>query len=273
MLFAINYSPPAAALVTEKRIQVDRFKCPDWPDMIAEASQLRPVAVHFTLAAGRNKLHRVDWRLVERLLKQTDTPYVNLHLEPHVSDYPNLDLNDPGQVEILIEQIIDEIRLVTDRFTPQRVILENVPWRGAGYKVLRQAVQPDIITRLVEATGCGLLLDISHARIAAHHLGMDERAYMAQLPVHRLSELHFTGLHNLEGYLQDHLEALDTDWPVLDWVLDQIRNAVPTIAGTWKRPWMLSFEYGGVGEKFDWRSDPHVIAAQVPMLYERVTDL
>jgi uncharacterized protein (UPF0276 family) len=267
MLLAINYSTQAASLVKEKRIQLDRFKCPDWPEMIAEASQIRPVAVHFTLAAGRGKLYKTDWKLVEHLLVETDTPYVNLHLEPHVNDFPGIDPDDPAQDEPVIEQMVADIRLAAQRFGPERVIVENVPYRGRGYKVLRPAVLPEVITQMLGATGCNLLLDISHARIAAHSLEMDEREYMSRLPVQRLCELHFTGLHNLDGQLQDHLEILDTDWPVLDWVLDQIRT------GEWKKPWMLAFEYGGVGEKFAWRSNPQVIAAQAPQLYERIRDI
>lgn len=267
MLLAINYSPQAAALVSENRISLDRFKCPEWPDMIAEASQIRPVAVHFTLAAGRGKLHKTDWKLVERFMMQTDTPYVNLHLEPHVNDFPGIDPDDPAQYERVIEQMIADIRMVAKRFGPERVIVENVPFRGQGYKILRPAVLPEIFTQVLETTGCNLLLDISHARIAAHYLEMDERKYMSSLPVHRLCEMHFTGLHNLDGQLQDHLEILDTDWPALDWVFDQIRS------DQWKKPWMLAFEYGGVGEKFDWRSRSQVIATQAPLLYERTKDI
>ena len=267
MFLAINYSSQAAALVSENRISLDRFKCPDWPDMIAEASQLRPVAVHFTLAAGRGKLHKTDWALVERLLAQTGTPYVNLHLEPHINDFPGIDPDDPAQDERVIEQMIAEIRLVANRFGSERVIVENVPYRGHGYKVLRPAVLPNVITQVLDATGCGLLLDISHARIAAHHLEMDEQTYLSSLPVHRLRELHFTGLHHRDGQLQDHLEILDTDWPALDWALEQIRST------RWQRPWMLAFEYGGVGEKFSWRSDSQVIATQTPQLYERIKDV
>jgi len=48
----INYSTQAADLLKQGKIQVERFKCPDWPDMIAEASQLCPVAVHVNLKAG-----------------------------------------------------------------------------------------------------------------------------------------------------------------------------------------------------------------------------
>jgi hypothetical protein len=53
---AINYSPQAAQLMAECRIEFDYFKCPDWPGMISEAQKLKPVAVHFTLIAGNGSL-------------------------------------------------------------------------------------------------------------------------------------------------------------------------------------------------------------------------
>ena len=269
MLLAINYSTQAAALLAENRIHIDRFKCPDWPNLIAEASLQRPVGVHFTLTAGRAKLEAMDWCLVERLMNQTGTPFVNLHLEPQSEEFPEFSpkMELPDQVEQVIEHMIAEVNRAARLFGPEKVIVENVPYRGAGHRVLRPAVQPEIFSRVLEETGCGLLLDISHARIAAHYLGMDERVYMDQMPTHRLKELHFTGLHWRDNFMQDHLEALETDWPVLDWVLEQIRS------GRWARPWMLAFEYGGIGEKFAWRSDPQVIAAQAPMLYQRVKDI
>ena len=36
---------------------------------------------------------------------------------------------------------------------------------------MRPSVEPEVITRVVEESGCGLLLDISHARIVANYLG------------------------------------------------------------------------------------------------------
>jgi hypothetical protein len=33
MEFALNYSPQAAQLLQEGRIEIDRYKCPDWPDV------------------------------------------------------------------------------------------------------------------------------------------------------------------------------------------------------------------------------------------------
>jgi uncharacterized protein len=74
--------------------------------------------------------------------------------------------------------------------------------------------------------------------------------------------MHFTGVHQIDGWLQDHLPALEADWQALDWVLERIRSS------EWAQPWMLAFEYGGVGGKFTENSDPQVIEAQGNRLYE-----
>jgi uncharacterized protein (UPF0276 family) len=264
MEFAINYSTQAAALLAAGKIEIDRFKCPDWPDLIAEASRHRPAAVHFELQARRSDLSEVDWERVAGLLEATGTPYVNLHLDPRRRDYPGFpaDTQDNAQREQVVERMLRAVMTAVRRFGAERVIVENVPYRGPAGKVLRPAVEPEVIRYITNRSGCGLLLDISHARIAARHLEVDEKAYMSELPVERLRELHFTGLHWREGMWQDHLEALEADWPVLDWALERVR------LGEWTRPWLLAFEYGGVGEKFAWRSESAVIATQAPRLYE-----
>jgi uncharacterized protein (UPF0276 family) len=114
----------------------------------------------------------------------------------------------------------------------------------------------------LDELNCGLLLDISHARISAHHLGIDEREYISKLPVKRLREIHYTGLHNINGKLVDHLPILEEDWPILEWVMSQINS------GDFSQPWLLAFEYGGIGERYADRSDPNVIASQIPRLYD-----
>ena len=274
MKFAINYSEQAAALLAAGQIELDYFKCPDWPDLIARLAGHWPLAVHFNLKAGGGRMASSDWQQIEALLDRTGTPYVNLHLDPLVDDFPgfSVDTPDAAQFDAVEAQMLADLQVLVEHFGPQRVIAENVPYRGAQGRTLRPAVEPVVICRLLEETGCGLLLDISHARIAAHHLGLDEWEYMAQLPVHRLRELHFTGLHWREGRLQDHLETLPADWPVLDWVLERIRLGANG-PGEWARPWMLAFEYGGLGEKFAWRSAPQVIVEQVPLLYQRLQNV
>ncbi len=269
MLLALNYSPQAAALLQEGRIQIDRFKTPDWPEMIAEARSLCAVAVHLNLQAGRGQPKPVDWDHIERILDETDTPYVNLHLESKLKDFPSLrvDVPETSQAGQIVQRMLEDVQAAVERFGAQRVIVENVHYRAGRGKTLRPSVEPPVMRRILDETECGLLLDISHARIAAHYLGVDERDYIEALPVERLRELHFTGLHHLDGDLVDHLEILESDWPVLAWALERIRS------GAWARPWLLAFEYGGVGEVFAWRSEARVIAAQVPILHQLVQNV
>ncbi len=257
MEFAINYSTQAGVLACAGRLKLDRFKLPDWPDLILEAQQRLPVAVHFGLDAGRARLSEKKMKRALEIADQTGTPYVNLHLGCKRGDFPENSLNSTNSQlrRAVYERIRSDIILALQVVPAERLILENVPFRPNG-NVLRAWVDPSLIRGLVEETGCGFLLDIPHARISAHYLGVDERLYMLSLPVERVRELHFTGVQTFGELLLDHLPALDGDWRALEWVLARIKD------GTISAPWMLALEYGGVGEKFNWRSSAQDIESQ-----------
>ena len=266
MKFSMNYSLAAADLLADEAITLDLFKTPGWPDLVGQALEMRPVAVHFNLEAGSGRLVHSDWSQVDNLLPLSSSPLVNLHFEPRAEDYPGVPLqtHDTDHISLMLERTIADVQAAVERFGVENVILENTPFPAMSVHILQAATQPAAICQVVEETGCGLLLDISHARIAAHSLEMDEQEYLAALPVDRLRELHITGVHPWENGLRDHLPMLEQDWLALDWVFGRIRD------GDWAPAWMLAFEYGGVGEKFAWRSDPQVIASQAPRLYEMV---
>lgn len=268
MEFALNYSPQAAELLRAGKIEIDRFKCPPWRDMIVEARQFCKVYVHFDLVAGTPKLAKTDWDVVEALLAQTDTAFVNLHLAPRGGDMPEFDdPNHPACYDAVVEQLIRDVEMVVRRFGTERVIAENVPYRDSGGYFIRNAILPEAVSQVVTATGCGLLLDVSHARIAAFALGMDWRDYIAALPLDRVRELHLTGLGVNENVITDHLALTDADWLVVGWAMEQIRTRA------WSRPALVALEYGGVSSKFEWRTDSTVIATQVPRLLGMVREL
>ncbi|MFZ0533342.1 MAG: DUF692 family multinuclear iron-containing protein [Anaerolineales bacterium] len=266
MQLAINYSPPAAKLVRSGRIKIDLFKTPDWVWMVDAAKNLRPVAVHFTLEAGNEGLGHINWEAVEHIAQITSTPYINLHLDSKREHFPGIPANttNSSDVKRVFAVLQSDVMSVVERFGPNRVIVENSPFRGEAGNTLRPCIEPDLITRIVEETGCGFLLDISHAFITAHYMGIDYKEYFSRLPVFQVREMHFAGIHHRNGQLMDHLSILEEDWRKLDWALEQIRS------GKWSQPWMLAYEYGGVGVEFEWRTDPKVIAEQVPRLFERV---
>lgn len=259
---AVNYSPETETLLQDGRIELNLYKLPDWPDLVSQVWPRFPSYVHFTLAAGLGKVSQIDWPMIARLREQTHTPYINLHLVAPT----DLDPTDARQVETVLRQAEEDVLLVGEQVGVANVIVENVPIRSQGEEYLRPVVTPQAICRVVRATGCGLLLDLAHARLAAGVLGWDERVYLSALPVESLRELHITGVGPHAGELVDHLEMQVADWAILDWALEQIR------AGAWAMPSVAAFEYGGVGEVFRWRSDPRVLAEQIPQLFRRLHD-
>jgi uncharacterized protein (UPF0276 family) len=270
MKLAVNFSHAASALLAAGRIDIDCFKCPDWPDMIIEALRYRPVAVHFTLQAGTGLLHKTDWALIDRLRQLTGTPYVNLHLCPEVGDYLTsygsipASTQEPEHTSLIVERLLADVSAVVQHYGSEQVIAENVAYWGPNGNVLRPATEPGVIRQVLDETGCGLLLDISHARIAARNQGLDELAYLSSLPLERTRELHIAGIHAVTSGWQDHLPMLSGDWPWVDLALENVNR------GEWGPAWLLAFEYGGEGGWFNEHTDPAAIAENVPLLWKRL---
>ena len=276
MRLAINYSPQAEALAASGAVNFDLFKCPPaWdpvvpehaPDLLARARAVRPIYLHFPLHAGNGSLRTTDWDQAEKALAQTGTPFINVHLQAHAQDFPDIppDTTEAAHVQRILEALVQDVALVTARFGPDRVIVENVVYRGADGKVLLPCVDPAVIGEVVEETGCGFLLDLAHARLTASALDMDAQEYTARLPVARLRELHVTGAQPRDGRLRDSMPMGPEDWALIEWAMGRIGG------GSWKRPWAAAFEYGGVGPGFEWRSEAGVIAEQLPRLKGLVT--
>ncbi|TVR18922.1 MAG: DUF692 family protein [Anaerolineaceae bacterium] len=290
MRVSINYSTAAAGLVDSGEIQVDVFKCPAWPDLIDSLAE-RPVYVHFPLLLGRSAVidseagAPADFDKIERLREQTGTPFVNVHLAPLRTEYPEIPTqsNEPAHIEQIIADATRGIRALQARFGTENVIVENVP--ASDERLLWAGVMPQTIERVVEQTGAGFLLDISHARLTAERLARDEREYLDSLPVAQIREIHVTGIefideskiaqlealgiaesfyHRYIGRKVDHLPFNEVDWTETAWAFDQIH------AGRWQAPEIVAFEYGGVGGMWEKIADRDIIRQQVPRLYQMV---
>lgn len=263
--FALNYSREAAGLLRAGAIEVDRWKCPPWPDLLAEALETRPVYVHFDLNAGGGRMDEPDWDGIERLMDATDTPYVNLHLAPVHADYElqGDELTD-SERERVIAQMTEDVGFVASRFGPERIIVENIPYRERhvrkGRRFLRPAVEPAVFSQVLAETKTGMLFDIGHALISAHTLGWEPQAYIRALPLERMRELHISGVRRHKGDLEDHLAMTDTDWLLFE------RTLGVMVRGRAGVPWIVACEYGGLGEIFAWRSESRVIADHAPRI-------
>jgi len=255
--FSVNYSVEAAQLIAEGKIRVDRLKCADWPDMIATADKIAPIYVHFPFDVGSPSGRAADYDVALPMMRVTDTPYMNFHIVSYS--------RDPAAA--FYDRLIGDIHRAIERVGREKVIVENIPWFGPKCEFHGESVDAEIISRAARETGVGFLLDLSHARIAAHYLGIDPREYIESLPGNQLRELHVTGIRMGKTRLVDHMELGEEDWEFAQWAMERIK------VGEWSRPWMVAFEYGGIGEPFKWRSRREVIEEQVPRLYDMVHDV
>jgi uncharacterized protein (UPF0276 family) len=292
---ALNISSAAELLLRERRIDLDLFKCPAWPDLVKRVSAEWPSYVHFPLGVGMGwgdaidtETHgKVDWARMESLFTGTQTRHVNVHLAIKTADCPEIspDANDPALADRVAERMIKDLTSVVKRFGPEKVIAESIYGHSGSY--LPQSYLPEVVTRVVEETGCGFLFDLSHARLAARCLGMAPEDYIAKLPMKRVRELHVTGIQmfngayverlrhagiqedkisGFEGHFLDHLPMTEEDWPHLVWALEQIR------LGNWAKPWVVTFEYGGISSWWAAITDPDVIESQVARMLKMVRE-
>jgi len=290
MNFALNCSPQAASLYQSGQIQVDLFKCPAWPELIAKTMDIGPAYVHFPLRVGDgigNAFNTeagqpADWTWIEQILQQTGTRYVNLHLHPPRSANALPDGGyGPAATTETTERLIRDVAAMVEHFGADNVTVEN------GYNLDRHPLRPayfaEVISEVVEATGCGFLFDLSHARMASEILDVPPETYIAKLPLHATRELHITGIQfaddtwiermqqegvdpamieNISGRLMDHLPLIDNDWEAMRWAADAIRQ------GVWNTPDIVALECGGYGPFWQATLDENALAEQVPRLYE-----
>jgi uncharacterized protein len=268
ILFSINYSLPALRLLKTGKIELDRFKCPDWPDLVTEVNLRYPVAVHFNLTAGNGTLP-TEWEPIDQMLEQTNTPFVNVHLETNPACFQDMavDTIKKEDRQRILDMMHADLHCYVKRYGPERVIAENVPYQAHAGQVARPAVEPDLIAQAIRETGCGFLFDLGHARICAHYTGMSEEDYIRLLPMEKLREIHVAGVQAVDGVLCDHLAMTREDWDLLDQTLENIKR------GEWPRPWMAALEYGGLGPIFAWRNDPDVMEEQAPKIYNALQRL
>ena len=257
MKFAVNYSTPIAILIEQGEVKVDLLKCPEWDGIVQAARKVAPVYIHFEISLGTRKVQNLNYGLIRRMLETTETPYLNTHLS---NDRSRSAATEENRM-VMLKEWREDLGFLREKLPDVKLIAENLPWHEFMPE-LEIACEPSLISEIIEEYDLGLLLDLSHAQISAGMMGMDYRDYIAQLPLNRLAELHITGIREYNGYPTDHFEMQANDWAVAEWAAAQIES------GNWRKPEIVAFEYGGVGNVFCWRTEPEAIRSQVPRLYE-----
>lgn len=255
----INFSHVAIDLSSAGAVEVGKFKVAAFHDWTEDALKLVPAYLHFPLETTSGGVIGGNMGDCEADLARTGTEYLNVHL---VADPAN-PMTDQ-QIDAMFDSCLDTL---AERFGPQTVIAENVVSRVDGSLSQRRAVEPDAISRALKRSGCGLLLDTAHLRISCLEHGWDWREALHAMPLDRLTEWHVCGCQILpdEQKTRDSMPMTDEDWLVTEEVVRLVES------GQAAKPSVVTLEYGGIGPKFDWRTDPSVICTDLNRLHSLIT--
>lgn len=289
MQFAVNYSEPLVHLLKAGSVRIDLLKLPAWEALLAPAQALLPSYVHFPLSIGNglgdaydfDQQTTADWHQVESFLRHTSTRHINVHLAALRSFHPDaaMQADDPGTRQRIREAALTDLEAIVRRWGHERVIVENPSPESRCVPVI---YDPAFIHEIITQTQTGFLFDISHARLAARELGMNEDVYLRLLPLGRTEEIHITGIKRMQGeILQKLLQNRPKEFDITDFIdkdidhqsmseddfgfLARIYRLIES--GACREPWIASMEHGGIGPFWELTLDEAVLAQQLPRLY------
>lgn len=159
---------------------------------------------------------------LQRWRQRTGCPWLSFHLDYHreqeirqvVRGERRPPLYDEEEAFALLRDGVRQVAAQLD--VP--LILENVPsW---PFPAECPEAMPDFCRRVLQTTGCGLLLDTAHARMASGTLGLDVRAYLEAFPLERVVEVHVSSPRYVGGRWKSRHEVLEEeDYALLEWLL------------------------------------------------------
>jgi uncharacterized protein (UPF0276 family) len=223
-------------LLCEDRELVDAVEVGPWftPEQIrAYRNTLPAMPFHFHAADMIEEVDSVSGieARIDEYLACTGSPWVSVHIS----------VWEPGEVgkikageqvplpdsELGLQRFVHNVnRLAQSVCVP--VLIENIePLPLDGYDFW---AWPEFICRVLTETGCSLLLDTGHARLAAERFEMDARDYLQQLPLECVEQVHVSGPRLVNGYLTDaHQPLLEEDYGLLEFLLQHCHPQVVTL--------------------------------------------
>lgn len=212
------------------------------------------IHVGFGIADSVASYAEVDWGWFNGLVRRSGSPHIAMHLEVSTNNWrsgADLRVQSSAEARAMVAHLSALCRFLRDRLACP-LLLENMDYMGTelkpGYGVFRTSVEPALMWALVEEEGVGVLLDLAHLRITAHHLGVDARAFARSLPLHAVRELHVCGPVYVKGLglRDDHQEMTENDYMLLEWALSHTNAEVLTLeypkSRTIKQPFSVQVE-------------------------------
>jgi len=178
---------------------------------------------------GPSPLDTIYLDAVAQLNRKLDSPWWSDHLcYSTVNGAPLHDLLPLPFNDEAIEQVARRAQEITAR-VPGQLLLENATFYAhmPGSTMSEAA----FLNCALEASGCGLLLDVNNVYVNAQNHGGDPRAFIDAMPLSRVQQLHLAG-HTLvrDTIIDTHIgPVIDPVWELYRYTLSRAGRLIPTL--------------------------------------------
>lgn len=176
--------------------------------MLDEIAARYPISCHgvgLSLGSAQG-LDPAHLKRLAHLFSRVNPGLISEHLSWSVIDGAYLnDLLPLPYTEETLRVVADNVKQAQDAFG-RKILVEN----PSSYVQFTDSTMPEwvFLSRLVESTDCGLLLDVNNIYVSAVNNGLDADVYLANIPAAAVGEIHLAG-HSVDGAGDDQV-LIDT---------------------------------------------------------------
>ena len=138
-------------------------------------------------------------RKLKQFLDEIDSPWASDHLCFTMVDHTNLnDLIPLPFTEEAVNNCVQRLRIIQDTLE-RPFLVENV----TRYVTVsdREMGEQEFLTRILEESGCGLLLDVTNVHLNGQYHNYDPYEFIQSLPLERVGQMHLAGWEPLSRWL------------------------------------------------------------------------
>ena len=194
--------------------------------VLQQIAERYPVVLHgVSLSIGSTDPLDLEYLAkLKRLASETNARWISDHLcWTGVAGRTTHDLLPLPLTEEALAHVAERVRIVQD-VLQRPLVLEN----PSSYVTFHCSTMPEweFLTRLSEATGCKLLLDVNNVYVSSRNHDFDPHEYLRAIPREQVMQFHLAGHTDLGTH------CIDThDGRVVDRVWDLYREAVALTGG------------------------------------------
>ena len=226
LLASDQFNPAFIEFAPENWMQIGGY----WKKVLDRAVERFPVVCH-GLSLSLGSPDPLDWDFIRNIKSFLDTNKVRIyseHLSYSKSRNAHLyDLLPIPFTEDAIAHIVYRIKEVQD-FLERKLVIENVSYYTP---VAAEVSEAEFITRIVEESGCELLLDVNNVYVNAFNHQYDSKDFIAQMPLDKVSYIHMAGHEKVgeELIIDTHGQAIiNPVYDLFQWTIGRM-EPVPVL--------------------------------------------